>query len=222
MIKKYKSIKMVLPPIQITIGDVSNILNKIKKNRLGSINSYNEKDEKINIKKINKEVIYNLLIEVSAKDKKDNFKIIFGKKESSIQYYNEIDPDKLLKIIEIEELISNKKVFNITKKISSNLGIINSVILMIYLSLSPIIKNINYDNIWIKIGIICYAVLAFTFLFLDTSGNTRIIININNRFKKFYYRYFSIINLLRAFVTSALFIFILFLVYYFLNGKFNT
>jgi len=220
MIKKYRKIKKVLPPIQITIGDILTIINKIKKDRLGSTILYDEKDERINIKKINKEIIYDLFIEVLAKDKKDNFKIIFSKKESSILYYNEIDPDNLLKIIEIEEFISNKKVFSIPKKISSNLGIVNSIILMILVSSFPIIKNINYDNIWIKIGILFYLLSAFTILFLNIE-NTRIIVNINKRIKKFYYNYFSIINIIRAFISSAIFLLIMFLFYNFLNNKFN-
>ena len=222
MIKKFKEIKMILPPVQILIGDVIKIISKIEKNKLGSIKLCNEKNEKIDLAGIKKDVIYDLTIEVTERDKKDNFKIIFGKKESNILYYNEIDPDKLIKIIDIDELIRSKKVFNVTKKINSNLGIINSLILMTYLSLSPIIKDDYYDNIWVKIGILSYGVVAFTFLFLDGKGNTRIIISIKNRFKKFYYRYFSIINLLRAFLISAIFITVLLLLYNIVSNKSNA
>lgn len=222
MIKKFKEIKMILPPLQIQIGEIIKIISKIKKNKLGLIKLCNEKNEKIDLGEIKKDVIYDLTIKVTAKDKKDDFKIIFGKKESKIHYYNEIDPDKLIKIIEIDELIRSKKVFNITKKINSNFIIINSLVLMTFLSLSPIIKDEYYDNIWVKIGILSYALIAFTLLFFNSYGNTRIIISLKNRFKKFYYRYFSIINLVRAFLTSAIFITIMFLFYNFVNNKFNA
>lgn len=221
MIKKYKNSIIFLPSIQITIDDILKIINIIKKHKLGFIKLYNEKDKKIDLMEINKEIIYDLIIEVSAKNKKDDFKICFKKKGSSIQYYSDIDSDNLTNLIEIEKIIKEKKVLSIPKKINSNMQVINSLFMMIFLSLYPTIKLININNLVLNIIIISFLFLFTTVSFLDFDGDTRIIINIKNKFKRFYYRYYSINNLIRAIITSLVFIFLIIIVYNYFSNKFT-
>lgn len=207
MIKKYKKHFISLYAIQLNINDVYRIIGLIKKKKLGTIRLYDGNNNKVNLKKINKDIIYYLTIEVLARNEKDNFEIIFKKRDSSIIYNSEIDPDQLIYILEIERIINEKKVISIPKKISSNFQIISSLIFMTFLSLYPILKNIN--SIIPGLITLIILLLTFTVTFSDLEGDTRIIINIKNKFKRFYYKYYSITNLLTALLSGLIIITVL-------------
>lgn len=196
MIKKYKNFIIELPSIQIELDDISRIINIIKRHKLGIIKIYNGKNKEfIDLKKIDREIIYELIIDVSAESRKDDFKICFFRKGSYIQYHNEIDSDKLLILIMIEEIIRKKRVLSLPKKISLNMRIIVSLISMIFISIYPIIKSINIKYLLLNSLMIVFTFLFLSIYFLDLDDKTRIIINIKNKFKRFYYKYYSINNL---------------------------
>ena len=60
MIKKYKNINILLPPLRITLDDIYATIDTIKKNNLGSVKIYDEKDNIVYINKINKDRLKNL------------------------------------------------------------------------------------------------------------------------------------------------------------------
>ena len=204
MIKKYKNFIIELPPIKIKLDDILKIINIIKKHKLGVLKIYDNKDKSTDLKKIDKEIIYELIIDVSAKNRKDNFKICFSSKKSYIQYHNEIDSDKLLILLKIEETIKEKRFLSLSKKIFSRIRLIYILIFIISVSISPIIKLINIRDQFLNPLIIFFLFLVTFIYFLDFGSKTIIIINIKNKFKRFYYKYYSLNNLIFSFIGSSI------------------
>lgn len=222
MIKKYKNFIIELTSIQIKLDDILRIINIIKKNKLGVVKIYNGKNKEIiNLKKIDKEIIYELIVDVSAKNRKNDFKICFFRKGSYIQYYNEIDSDKLLILIKLEEIIREKRVLILPRKVSSKIRFIFSLVTIIFVSINPIIKLINIKEQLLNVFLAIFFFIFTCIYFLDYDDNTMIIIHIKNKFKRFYYKYYSINNLLRVIISSSILFFLLFIFNYFSNKFWN-
>lgn len=221
MKKKNKTIKIALPSVQIAVKDIFKVLGIIKKNRLGNIKLLDKKGKIINLRKTSLEIIYELIIEVSSRENKNDFKIIFTRSESNLEYFEEIDSEILTHILNISNIIRKSKVAFIPKKVNYNIQTINYLILMGLLSINPLIKNKKITNPLIIGLAIGYFLFFMTIFFYNFHGHSRIIIKIKNRFKRFYYRYYSISNTVRAILFSSVFIFIMFLIYRYIPSIFK-
>ena len=208
MIKKFKNINITLPPLRITLDDIYAIINIIKINNLGSVKIFDEKDNIIDINKINKNIIFYLRIEVLAENRRNDFKICFKKDNSEIFYYYDIDTDNLFFILKIERMIKEKRLLVIPKNTRSKIQGITSIFLMIFFGLSPLIKNFN--NLFLNIMGVTFFFLIGTFYFLDFNVQTIIIIKSVNKIRRFYYKHYSIISLTRAILAGIIIILILF------------
>lgn len=210
MIKKFKNKSILLPSLKITLDDLSEIIKLIKINNLGSIKILDEKDNIIDIDEIKKDIIFYLTIEVSAENKRNDFKICFRRTNSSIFYYYEIDSDNLLFILRIEKMIKGKRIFIIPKRKSSLIQGIITLVFMIFASLSPLIK-INNNLILNIFGGMLFFLMAFFYFFSNFTVDTIIILKEVSRIRRFYYKHYSIISFAKAILIPIIIFGILFI-----------